>query len=100
MRLTDINPQDWTQWLYPVLTFAIVAVLWALRHRSRAPLAAFLFFAGTLFPVLGFFNVFPFVYSYVADHFQYLASLGIIVLIASGIAVAIDRVFGSSVFQE
>ena len=43
-------------------------------------------------PVLGFFDVFPFLFSYVADHFQYLASLGIIVPIASGLTVASQRV--------
>ena len=37
-----------------------------------------LFFIGTLFPALGFVNVFPFRYSFVADHFQYLASVGLI----------------------
>ena len=52
--------------------------------RGAAGLAGFLIFAGTLFPALGFFNVYPFVYSYVADHFQYLASLGIIVPLAAG----------------
>jgi hypothetical protein len=96
----DINPRDWTQWLYPVGAFAILVSSWALRHRSRAPLAAFLFFVGTLFPVLGFFNVYPFVYSYVADHFQYLASLGIIVLGASGITIAIDAVLEERVAQK
>jgi tetratricopeptide (TPR) repeat protein len=33
-------------------------------------------FAALLFPVLGFFNVYFFRYSYVSDHFQYLASIG------------------------
>ena len=41
------------------------------RDRVRAPLTAFLIFCGTLFPVLGFHNVYPFRYSYVADHFAY-----------------------------
>jgi tetratricopeptide (TPR) repeat protein len=44
-----------------------------------------LFFAGTLFPALGFLNVYPFRYSFVADHFQYLASVGLIVLVAAGL---------------
>src|SRR5580658_1590861 len=72
------------QYGFPLGVLAIVAGLWLLARRRRGPLAAFLFFAGTLFPALGFFNVYPFLYSYVADHFQYLASLGIIVPAAWG----------------
>jgi len=60
-------------WLYLVAALAMTAGLWALRHRTRGPLAAWLLFGGSLFPALGFFNVFPFTFSYVADHFQYLA---------------------------
>jgi tetratricopeptide (TPR) repeat protein len=61
---------------------------------SRAPLAGFLIFCGTLFPVLGFANVYPFMFSYVADHFQYLASLGIIVPVSAGLTLLIDRLQG------
>ena len=56
----------------------------------RGPLAGYLFFCGTLVPVLGFFDVFPFRFSYVADHFQYLASLGVIVPVASALAMVIE----------
>lgn len=42
------------------------------------PQAMSLFFVGSLFPVLGFLNVYPFVVSFVASHFQYVASLGVI----------------------
>lgn len=61
---------------------ALSSRLWTLSselcgNARRAPLAVALLFGGTLFPVLGFFNVFPFLYSFVADHFQYLASLPI-----------------------
>jgi tetratricopeptide (TPR) repeat protein len=72
------------QVLYPVGVAGALAVLGFARERARGPLAALLFFMGTLFPALGFVNVFPFVYSYVADHFQYLASLGIIALVCGG----------------
>jgi len=68
----------------------VLVGLWRLRHRSRGPLAGALFFIGTLFPALGFFNVFPFIYSYVADHFQYLASLGVIVPVAAGLTLALS----------
>ena len=66
-------------------------MLWVLRRRWRGPLAGLLFFVGTLFPVLGFFNVFPFIYSFVADHFQYLASLGVIALVSAGMALLLAR---------
>jgi tetratricopeptide (TPR) repeat protein len=52
-------------------------------EERRGPLAALLFFGGTLFPAIGFLNVYPFRFSFVADHFQYLASLGPIVLFAA-----------------
>ena len=43
-----------------------------------------LFFSGTLVPALGFVNVFPMQFSYVADHFQYIACVGPIVLVVAG----------------
>ncbi|MHC4982870.1 MAG: tetratricopeptide repeat protein, partial [Planctomycetota bacterium] len=50
-----------------------------------------LFFIGTLFPVLGFFNVYPFRFSFVANHFQYLPSLGIIALFAAAFVSLLKR---------
>ena len=87
----NIDPGAWWQYLFPAGVLAAVAVLVLVARRRRGPLASFLIFAGTLFPVLGFLNVYPFVYSYVADHFQYLASLGIIVPAASALAVTAAR---------
>src|SRR5581483_3104463 len=43
-------------------------------------------------PTLGFFNVTFFRYSFVSDPFQYLASLGLIVPIAAGGAILLDRI--------
>jgi tetratricopeptide (TPR) repeat protein len=63
-------------WSVGLIALVVVTiVLWSLRGRTRAPLAAWLLFVGTLFPALGFFNVYPFIFSYVADHWQYLACL-------------------------
>jgi tetratricopeptide (TPR) repeat protein len=75
----QIAADVWWQYLFPAGVLAVATCLWLLRRRYRGPLAGFLIFAGTLFPVLGFLNVYPFIFSYVADHFQYLASLGIVV---------------------
>jgi tetratricopeptide (TPR) repeat protein len=82
----DIHAGVWWQWLFPIAAIAVLVVLWRARSRmGRGPLVAVLFFAGTLVPALGFFNVFPFRYSFVADHFQYLASVGLITLGAVGL---------------
>ena len=45
-----------------------------------------LLFGGTLVPAIGFFDVYPFRYSFVADHFQYHASVGVIVAISAAAA--------------
>ena len=87
-----IDTGIWWQWLFPVAALAVVAGLWLARKRiGRGPLAAVLFFAATLFPALGFFNTFPMLFSFVADHFQYLAGTGTIALAAAGITVASAR---------
>ncbi len=79
------------QYLPPLAVLATLAVLWLLRRRTRAPLAAALLFLGTLFPVAGFLNLYVFRYSLVADHFQYLPSLGVLALAAAGLTLALDR---------
>lgn len=87
-----IDRTAWWQYLYPLAALAVVGALWAWRQRlGRGPLVAVLFFGGTLVPALGFFNVYPFVYTFVADHFQYLASLGIITLAAAAAVSAVKR---------
>jgi tetratricopeptide (TPR) repeat protein len=90
-RRWQISQGEAWQYLFPLGVVVLLAALWRWRTRSRAPLAAMLFFCGTLFPALGFFNVFPFKFSFVADHFQYLASLGIIALGAAGLANLAER---------
>jgi tetratricopeptide (TPR) repeat protein len=79
------------QWLFPVAALVLLGGLFWLRHRSRAPLTAALLFGGALFPVLGFVNVYPFVFSYVADHFQYLAALGMIAFLTAAAMRGFER---------
>jgi hypothetical protein len=79
------------QYLYPLALVVVLGGLWAIRGRTRAPLAAAVFFLCTLFPALGFVNVYPFRYSFVADHFQYLASLGLISALAAGLTLAVRK---------
>jgi tetratricopeptide (TPR) repeat protein len=114
-RLIFIYPR-WTidatsgwQYLYPAAALALAMALAAIARPifapasqtasvgRRGPLAGYLFFCGTLVPALGFVNVYPFVFSFVADHFQYLASLGVIVPVAGGLVMASERLAKGSV---
>jgi tetratricopeptide (TPR) repeat protein len=80
-----VDAGAWWQWAFPLGALVVAVVLWALRARiGRGPLAALLLFAGTLVPALGFFDVYPMRYSFVADHFQYLATLAPLALVAAG----------------
>ncbi len=87
----QVSQAVWWQYLFPAAALLLLAGCWALRRWWRGPLAGLLFFVGTLFPVLGFCNVFPFLYSFVADHFQYLASLGVIALVSAGATLLLKR---------
>jgi Flp pilus assembly protein TadD len=94
--LTFIYPRwqvgsDWPWSLGCLGLAATMGALWQMRRWSRAPLIALLFFIGSLFPALGFFNVYPFVFSYVADHWQYLPCLGIIALATESAAGLAQR---------
>jgi len=69
-----------------------LGALWLARARiGRWPFVAMAFFAGTLAPALGFFDVYPMRFSFVADHFQYLASLGPIALAVAAVERASSR---------
>lgn len=87
-----ISAGRWWQYLFPLAAAAVVGMLWRMRTRTRGPLAAALLFGGTLLPALGFVNVFPFRYSFVADHFQYLASLAPIALVSALAVTALARI--------
>jgi tetratricopeptide (TPR) repeat protein len=80
----DVDPRIWWQWLFPLAVVVVLLTLWLNRARfGRGPLAAALIYCGTLFPVLGFLNVYPMRFSFVADHFAYLASVGLIVVVSA-----------------
>lgn len=79
-------------WLAP-LTAALGVGLVAWRAWKKGGLWRGVFFAVAyhvvqLFPVLGFFDVYFFKFSFVADHFQYLAGMGGLALAGSAFAAA------------
>jgi tetratricopeptide (TPR) repeat protein len=83
------NPDahDISQWFWVLCTLAAGTWLWRARHRlSRDFLAGIGFYIITIFPLLGFVSDETFHYSFVADHYQYLASLGLITIWVGSIA--------------
>ena len=86
-----IDARDPVAYLYPASYLALLAACWRARHASRAPLAALLAFTGMLFPVLGFLDVYPFRYSFVADHFQYQATIPLAMLAGAAISWTYER---------
>jgi Flp pilus assembly protein TadD len=90
------DPAALATWLFPSAALALPVALFAFRDRiGRGPLAAALAFGGTLFPVLGFLDVYYFLFSFVADHFLYHASPALLAPAAVGLAravAALDRV--------
>ena len=79
------------QWIYVIAAIVAIAMAWHWRGKNRGPLAAALYYGITLFPALGFINIFPMRYSFVADHFQYLSGLGLIVLTVAGLAPVLQK---------
>ena len=76
----DVDAGVWWQYLYPLGVALVVALLWTARRRiGKGPLAAVAYFIVAVAP-LSFVNVAFTRMSYVADHWQYWASMGLITL--------------------
>ena len=82
----NVSQTVWWQYLFPLAVLVLLGGLVWLQRRWRWPVVALIFFAVTLFPALGFFNVYTFQYSFVADHYQYIACLGPIALFSAALA--------------
>ena len=79
-----IDPEKLVQYIFPISVIVALAALALGRKRvGNAVVAAVLFYLLTLFPAMGFIDVWPMRYSFVADHFVYLSSIGLIALIAA-----------------
>jgi Flp pilus assembly protein TadD len=96
----DINAAVWWQYLFPIAVAGLLLFLWTLRRWSRGPVAGVLIYILLLLPSLGFLNIYFFLYSFVADHWQYLACLGIITPCASGIVLLTRRLKSWQVWLE
>src|SRR6184192_1471660 len=87
-----INSSQLTAYLPLVAAIAGLLALWLIRAKwSRAVFFTLAYYVVSLFPVLGFFSVYFFRYSFVSDHFQYLASMGPLALAGAGIVTGCNR---------
>jgi len=78
------NPLDYA-WLLAGAGLCAL-IYFARRYVGRSVEVATVFFVATLSPILGFIMLYTFRYTFVADHYQYLASIGPIALASAGVA--------------
>jgi tetratricopeptide (TPR) repeat protein len=92
----DIQPTAPLQYL-PILGLAAAGVvLWRRRDSLRGIIGAGLFFVLALLPMLGVISMWTFRYTYVADHYQYLACLGPIAVVAAAVGKLRSRAWQAS----
>src|SRR5881227_3357273 len=82
----DIAPTHLLNYAW-LLTGVLVcgAIYFLRRYVGRCVEVAAAFFIATLSPVLGFIMLYTFRYTFVADHYQYLACIGPIALVSAGL---------------
>lgn len=84
----EVNATSVTQWLPLMALAALLAMAWWKRDCWRALFMMVACFVAALLPVLGIIDHFFLRYSFVGDHFQYLASMAPLACVAAGVAVA------------
>jgi len=92
-----VSTSDWIAYL-PVLALATgIWILWRHRHGWGRPcFFALAYFVALLFLTLGFFDLNMFRFTFVSDHFQYLACIGPLTLASAGIITVWNR-FGRGI---
>lgn len=88
----NISVTDSRAYFWPVLTIGCGLLIYYLRrYAGRSVEVGVLFFVSTLLPVSGAIMLYTFLYSFVADHYQYVANIGLIALAAAGMSMALER---------
>jgi protein O-mannosyl-transferase len=88
----NISPSDLLNYIWLLAGIgASVAIYFLRRYLGRSVEVAAAFFVATLSPVLGFIMLFTFRYTFVADHYQYLACIGPVALASAGVVSLSDK---------
>jgi protein O-mannosyl-transferase len=85
----QINPVDPFQYLWPAACVLAGLLIW---RDGRGLKAAMIFFVASLAPMLGFIMQYAFRYAFVADHYQYVASIGPLALAAAVLDKLLRRI--------
>ncbi|MBV8279386.1 MAG: tetratricopeptide repeat protein [Verrucomicrobia bacterium] len=92
----QIDAAQWVSYLPLLAVIVIFSIFWLKRALwSRAYFFAFAYFIAALLPVLGLIDNYVFHYSFVFDHFQYLASIGPLALAGAGLARFSDSIIAT-----
>jgi tetratricopeptide (TPR) repeat protein len=91
--ISSANPLDYA-WLLAGAGLCAL-IYFARRYVGRSVEVAAVFFVATLSPILGFIMLYTFRYTFVADHYQYLACIGPIALVSAGVASSANAFGGS-----
>ncbi len=87
-----VDANVWWQWSFSLAVILILGALFIYRKKiGRGALALFIFYVISIFPVLGFLNVYGMKFSYVADHFSYLSTPVLLLLICASLTFLLDR---------
>jgi protein O-mannosyl-transferase len=82
----EINAHEPMQYTWLIGCGAVAGLLWWQRKGlGRGVIAGVMFFVATLSPLLGFIWLYTFRFSFVADHYQYVASLGLLALAGAAV---------------
>ncbi len=80
------------QWIFPLSAFAVPLILLALSGKiGRGPFVGVAVYGLLISPLLGFIAFYTEIYTFVADHYQYLACIGIIILVTQTAAWILDQ---------
>ncbi|MBN2020937.1 MAG: tetratricopeptide repeat protein [Sedimentisphaerales bacterium] len=81
----EINANDPAQYIWMFGCLLVAGVLWFFRKGvGRGVIAGIIFFVITLLPMLGFFQLYTFIYTWAADHYAYMATIGLIAIVMAG----------------
>jgi Tfp pilus assembly protein PilF len=87
----ELHPTLWSYAALGLTVGALTLLWWRRRRMGNGPLVATAFFVTMLAPVLGVVDFNYTQYSFVADHFQYVASAGLIAALAGVVTIGLQR---------